>query len=99
MGIPFARPGNAIDYAQTVIGIMVVSTQPSLALVARTLTILLHRTSTRRGRKSLSTEVGFCRWPSRSAIVSLRAVEVEAKCHGRLSRMQHRCFTLVTVGQ
>ena len=27
MGIPFARPGNAIDYAQTVIGIMVVSTR------------------------------------------------------------------------
>jgi hypothetical protein len=25
MGIPFARPGNAIDYAQTIIGIMVVS--------------------------------------------------------------------------
>lgn len=80
MGIPFARPGNAIDYAQTVIGIMVVSTQPSLVPVAEALTLLFRRTNTRRGRKSLSMEVGFCRWPSRSAIVFVRVVKVEAKC-------------------
>jgi NAD(P)-dependent dehydrogenase (short-subunit alcohol dehydrogenase family) len=33
MGIPFARPGNAIDYAQTIIGIMVVSLAPTQVLL------------------------------------------------------------------